>query len=219
MLSHLIFDLDETIYPRSCGLMRAVSERISRYMIERMGMDPEVVPRLRREYWQTYGTTSRGLQLLHGLDVHDYMHFVHDLPVAEYVAPDSVLDAALASLVQRKVIFTNATAAHAQAVLQAMAIAHHFDAVYDVFFARHESKPAVGAYRQLLAELGVEGGCCLMVEDMARNLRPAKALGMVTVLVDPAPDADLEGVDYVMARVSDVAQVVAQIERGDGQRG
>lgn len=215
MLSYLIFDLDETIYPRATGLMQAVSERISRYMIERMGMDPEVVPRLRREYWQSYGTTSRGLQLLHSLDVEDYMVFVHDLPVAEYLAPDPALDAALASLSQRKVIFTNATTAHALAVLRTMGIAYHFDDVYDVFFARHESKPALGAYRQLLAELGAVGNSCLMVEDMARNLRPAKALGMHTVLVDPAADADLDGVDYVIDRVSDIVQVVARIERGD----
>ncbi|MBN1933300.1 MAG: pyrimidine 5'-nucleotidase, partial [Anaerolineae bacterium] len=65
MLNVLIFDLDETIYPRSSGLMQEISRRINLYMIEKMGMDPAIVSRLRREYWEHYGTTSRGLQLLH----------------------------------------------------------------------------------------------------------------------------------------------------------
>ena len=48
MLEVLVFDLDETMYPRRSGLMQAISGRISAYMIERMGMDPDIVPSLRR---------------------------------------------------------------------------------------------------------------------------------------------------------------------------
>ena len=49
------------------------------------------------------------------------------------------------------------------------------------------------------------------MEDAARNLRPAKSLGMVTVLVDPPQGADLEGVDFVIDRVSDVGGVVQRL--------
>ena len=158
MLEYLVFDLDETIYPRRSGLMQAISARISAYMVERMGLDPAKVPALRRQYWEMYGTTSRGLQLLHGLDVVDYMEYVHDLPVAAYVDADPALDVALSSLPQRKVVFTNATAAHAYAVLQAVGVLQHFDAVYDVFYAGHQGKPSLDAYQRLLSDLGVRGG-------------------------------------------------------------
>jgi putative hydrolase of the HAD superfamily len=214
VLDYLIFDLDETIYPRASGLMRAISERISLYMIERLGMDPAIVPALRRSYWEQYGTTSRGLQLLHGLDVADYMDFVHDLPLEEYIGPDPTLDSALASLKQRKVIFTNATAGHAYSVLRVVGIDHHFDAVYDAMFAGNEGKPAQGAYLRLLDDLGTSGALCLMVEDSARNLRPAKLLGMTTVLVDPPSGADVEGVDYIIDRVADVARIVREVDGG-----
>jgi putative hydrolase of the HAD superfamily len=219
VLEYLIFDLDETVYPRGSGLMQAISARISAYMIERMGMDAEVVPTLRREYWQKYGTTSRGLQLLHGLDVPDYMDYVHDLPLAQYLTLDPALDAALRSLSQRKVVFTNATAAHAHAVLQALGVAQHFDAVYDVFYAGEQSKPSPSAYQRILADLGVSGERCLMVEDTARNLRPAKSLGMVTVLVDPPKGADVDGVDYVIAAAAEVARVVRTVEAARGGLG
>jgi putative hydrolase of the HAD superfamily len=213
MLQYLIFDLDETIYPRDSGLMQEISRRINLYMIEKLGMEPETVPRLRREYWDKYGTTSRGLQLLHDIDVVDYMDFVHDAPVHHYVAPNPELDAALASLPQRKVIFTNATAAHARSVLDIVGVAHHFEATYDAFFAQNESKPAPGAYRRLLDALGVSGTACLMVEDAARNLRPAKALGMTTVLVDPPRGADVDGVDYVIDRIADIGRVIDEVHR------
>ena len=213
MLKCLVFDLDETIYPRGSGLMQAISERISAYMIERLRMDPQVVPCLRRAYWEEYGTTSRGLQLLHGIDVDDYMHFVHDIPLANYIEPDPALNAALAGLSQRKVIFTNATADHARAVLQILGVDHHFEGIYDAYFAENESKPALGAYRRLLGALDLSGEACLMVEDSARNLRPAKSLGMVTVLVDPPSPAEADGAaDYVIAKAAEIGGVVREIE-------
>jgi putative hydrolase of the HAD superfamily len=213
VLSHLVFDCDDTLYPRNSGLMQAISDRISLYMIERMGMDPEVVPGLRRAYWEQYGTTSRGLQAVHGLDVDEYMHYVHDLPLGDYIRPNPALDAALDALPQRKVVFTNATAEHARAVLGVIGVGHHFEGIYDAFFVENEGKPALSAYHRFLDALGVTGEACLMAEDTARNLRPARALGMVTVLVDPPQDGDVDGADYVIEQIADIGRVVREAER------
>ncbi len=217
MLRYLVFDLDETIYPRESGLMQVISQRISAYMIERLGMDPQTVPRLRREYWKKYGTTSRGLQLLHNIDLEDYMRYVHDIPLRNYIGPDPELDAVLASLPQRKVIFTNASAGHARAVLEVMGVARHFEGIYDAFFIGNQSKPAIEAYRRLLEALGVSGKACMMIEDSARNLRPAKSLGMITVLVAPKPGEELTGVDYTIERVSEIANVVKTLDTPKSQ--
>jgi putative hydrolase of the HAD superfamily len=217
VLDCLVFDCDDTLYPRGSGLMQAISARISQYMIERMGMDPEIVPDLRREYWIEYGTTSRGLQVLHEFDVEDYMHYVHDLPLEEYIRPDPTFDEVLTALPQRKVIFTNATAEHARAVLDVVGVGHHFTEVYDAFFLQNEGKPALRGYQRLLESLGEEGKHCLFAEDSARNLRPAKELGMVTVLVDPPPGDDVDGVDYVIERIADIGQVVERVRCVDAE--
>lgn len=214
MLEVLVFDLDETMYPRRSGLMRAISERIGTYMVERMGMDPVVVPKLRRQYVEQYGTTSRGLQLLHGLDVDEYMAYVHDLPLHEYIEANAELDAMLVALPQKKVIFTNASAGHACAVLQALGVGHHFARIYDAFFAGNQGKPAKRSYERVLAELGVPGQACLMADDAVRNLLPAKLLGMVTVLVDPQPGTDTDGVDYVVESVIEVGGIARSISEG-----
>jgi putative hydrolase of the HAD superfamily len=209
-----VFDLDQTIYPRHSGLMEAIGGRVMAYMIERMGMDPEIVPELRRRYYREYGTTSRGLSALHGLDVDDYMAYVHDLPLDKYIGPDPELDAVLGGLLQRKVIFTNATAAHAHAVLEVMRLAHHFDGIYDVYYCGNKGKPALSAYLLLLDTLGARAENCLLIEDSVANLVPARRLGMTTVLVDPPLDTALDGVDYVISRLAEIAGVIRELEGG-----
>jgi len=71
-IRNVLFDLDETVYPKDTGLMDLVSRRITEYMSERMGIDPETVSELRLEYYERYGTTGRGLFLHHDFDVEDY---------------------------------------------------------------------------------------------------------------------------------------------------
>ena len=92
-----------------------------------------------------------------------------------------------------------------------MGVSDHFEEIYDAFFVRNEGKPAPGGYRRLLDALGVEGKSCLFAEDSARNLSPAKMLGMVTVLVDPPLDGDVDGADYVIERIADIGRVVKEI--------
>lgn len=39
----ILFDLDNTLYPKSAGLMQAIGKRMNLFMIERLGMDPSEV--------------------------------------------------------------------------------------------------------------------------------------------------------------------------------
>ena len=72
----IFFDLDDTLYPSSTGLWHAIKERMTIYMRDRMSFDPVEIPRLREKYYLQYGTTLRGLQANHDIDVGDYLAFV-----------------------------------------------------------------------------------------------------------------------------------------------
>ena len=102
----LFFDLDDTLYPNSAGLWAAIRERMSLYMIERLKLPAEEVPGLRRFYYETYGTTLRGLQKHYHIDAEDYLAFVHDLPLETYLEPDAEARPILLSLPQERWIFT-----------------------------------------------------------------------------------------------------------------
>ena len=208
----ILFDLDETLYPRAAGLMQAIGRRITLYMEQVMGMEPEEVKRRREHYYRRYGTTMRGLQLHHGVDPDHYLHFVHDIPLEEYIAPNGRLDAVLAALPQTKVVFTNASTEHARRVMEILGVSHHFSHIIDVRAMDYVGKPNPEAYQRALRILGARAGECMIVEDNVRNLRPAKALGMITVLVDGDRE---DGVDFVIAEVGDIGEVVARVELGE----
>jgi putative hydrolase of the HAD superfamily len=211
-LTDLLFDLDETLYPRESGLMRAINARISLYMLERMGMEPELVGRLRPEYFHKYGTTMRGLAIHHNLDCDDYLAFVHDVAVENFVGPDPELDAALARIPWRLSIFTNASEEHARRVLAALGVSRHFGHIFDVAALGYEGKPAVLAYLKVLGVLSRTPNQCVMVDDSMSNLLPAKGLGLVTVLVDDRQQGPVPGADVLVARAAQVADRVAEMQ-------
>jgi putative hydrolase of the HAD superfamily len=185
----ILFDLDNTLYPPERELFSLIDVRINRYMSEVLGIAPAEVDGLRRRYWAAYGVTLGGLIRHHGVDPEAYLEYVHDVDVAARIAPDPGLRAALASLPQRKAVFTNGSRGHAERVLSALGVADQFEAIFDIRVAAYRPKPYVEPYHRVLAHLELPGERCAMVEDTVENLRTAKALGMRTVLVggDEAP--------------------------------
>lgn len=205
---YLLCDLDNTLYPASSGVMGVVGKRITHYMAERLGIPGESVDQTKRQYYQQYGTTMRGLILHYGIDPEDYLRFVHDLPVDEYIQPDPALDAMLDSIPLRKAVFTNANHEHAWRVLGALGVRHHFEWIIDVHDFGFLSKPHPSAYQRILEILDGRADECIMVEDVAPNLTPAKAMGMATVLVKEDRSSDEccpDGVDACIASILELA--------------
>jgi putative hydrolase of the HAD superfamily len=191
----LFFDLDDTLYPSTSGLWEAIRDRMSRYMWERMCLPKEEVPQLRKHYFETYGTTLRGLQIHHGVDVDDYLAYVHDLPLGSFIHSNPGLKLVIKSLPQRKWIFTNADEQHARRVLNELDLADSFCGIIDIRAIQFACKPEVVAYQRALALAGEgEPVSCVLLDDSPRNLAPARDLGFFTILVGtntPSPAASL----------------------------
>ena len=204
----ILFDLDDTLYPRSAGVLGQVRELILRYMRTHLNLAPEEAEALRRHYLQAYGTTMRGLQIHHQIDADEFLDYVHDIPLDDYLQPNPALDRALASLPQQKVVFTNASREHAERVLDTLGVRRHFDRIVDVRDVEFESKPQAGAYRRICQMLALRPEECALVEDNVHNLRPAKELGMTTILVGEEGEADSAVVDYTIPRIEEIAEVL-----------
>ena len=188
------FDLDDTLYPPATGLWGAIGGRITRYMIERMGFPPENVESIREKYFHEYGTTLRGLQANHDVDMDDYLAFVHDVPLGLYIHPDPDVRAALASIPARKFILTNADVNHARRVLEAVGLQGLFNGILDVHSMAPFCKPMPEAFELALKAAGnPEHQACVLLDDQMRITRAARSLGMFTSLVGktmPGDDAD-----------------------------
>ncbi len=213
MIRYLIFDLDNTLYPKSAGLMQAVDQRISEYMELRLKIDPSLIEGLKAEYHKRYGTATRGLCLHYDLDLQDYVSYVHCIEVEDYLAPDEHLEAVLSRLADfKKFIFSNSSRGYAERVLKALGIERYFDRIFDLYFMKFTSKPDPRPYRWMLEELKVTGEECVMIDDSLSNLLPAKELGMITVLLAAGKEPP-EGADYVIEEIRQLEGVVRSLQR------
>lgn len=192
--STLFFDLDDTLYPASSGLWPAIKERMNLYMRERVGIPPAEIPRLREQYFRQYGTTLRGLQAHHGVDTQDFLAFVHDLPLAEYLKPNPVVREVLTSLSVRKWIFTNADVPHARRVLAALELEGCFDGIVDVNAVAPYCKPMPESFEIAMRMAGeTQPRRCALIDDLPRTTRAAREAGLFGILYGqdvPHPDAD-----------------------------
>jgi putative hydrolase of the HAD superfamily len=196
-ISAVLFDLDNTIYPAASGMMKGIDVRITEYVQNLLGLEIEQARELRQHYYRTYGTTLHGLQRHHGVDAEHYLNHVHDLAIESFLSSDAELDHLLSELRVTKAIFTNSPAEYARRVLRAIGIERHFEHIFDVRFSGFRPKPDPAVYQSVLDTLGVQGAAAILVEDSPQNLPPARALGMITILVGEPSDADAVLADYV----------------------
>ena len=216
MFRFVIFDLDETLYPRNAGLMQEIGVRINRYLTENLHLPQDQANELRQRYYNQHGTALRGLVVERpDVDPEDYLRFVHDIRLADYIGSDPALAEMLRSIPLTKVIFTNATVEHAQNVMNILGIADQFADIIDVRRVEYVSKPNAEAYERLLDILQARGDECILIEDAARNLLPGKGLGMTTILVD---SDDCAQVDYCVHDILSVKRVVDTLLGTNNQR-
>ena len=179
-----VFDLDNTLYPHHLNLWQQVDVRIRDYIAGFLKITHEEAFKLQKDYYKRYGTSMRGLMTEHGMNPDDFLDFVHQIDHSP-LEPNAALGTAIEHLPGRKLILTNGTRRHADAVLARLQLAAHFEDIFDIIAAELEPKPSAQTYDRFLAAHGVDPAKAAMFEDLARNLAVPYALGMTTVLVVP----------------------------------
>jgi len=210
--STLFIDLDDTLYINEDGLWAAIKERMSQYMIEKLDIPAEKVPDLREHYYATYGTTLRGLQHDFHVDADEYLRYVHDIPLDRYLKPDPELKELLLKIPQKKWIFTNADSDHAIRVLDVLGVRDAFEGIIDVRAMGFLCKPDIQVYRLALSHAGNPAPQnCVMFDDSEKNLRPAKELGMTTVLVNNLSENGSGVADYQIPTIKKIPEILPEI--------
>ncbi|MDX8407629.1 MAG: pyrimidine 5'-nucleotidase [Mariprofundaceae bacterium] len=178
-----VIDLDNTLYAADSGVFARMDKRMTAFVANELGVDGETADKLRVKYWKKYGTTLRGMMLHHGMEPEAFLKDVHDIDAHELLQADPELDAALSRLPGRKVIHTNGIREHAERILKALGIAHHFERVYDIRFNDYIPKPCKKTLAMLIRTESTTARRTLVVDDMADNLAVARELGCKTVWI------------------------------------
>jgi putative hydrolase of the HAD superfamily len=207
MLRFLLFDVDDTLYPRSSPVWPTLRGRILQYIVERLGLTLTEAEALRERYLKEFGTTTRGLYLNDHIDIHDYLAYVHDLQLCDWLQGEAELRQVLQQIPLPKKLFTNASREHGLNVTRVLGIAEQFDGIFAIDDFDFISKPDPHPYQVVLERLQAKASECMFIEDSLRNLLTARQLGMRTVLIDGVTPLPPE-VDYTIERVHDLLAVM-----------
>ena len=181
-VDHWVFDLDNTLYPASANLFDQIDKKMCAYIADYLGLSHAEAYKVQKSYFREHGTSLRGMMENHHMDPGPYLDYVHEIDLS-VIETDRRMNEALDRLPGRKVVFTNAATNYALNVLERLGIAHHFDGVFDIVDADYVPKPEPSVYDTVVERFGIDPTSAVMVEDIARNLRPAADLGMRTVWV------------------------------------
>jgi putative hydrolase of the HAD superfamily len=212
-LSHVrswIFDLDNTLYPPESQFMRLVEQRINDYVVRTSGLAAPEALVVQKGYLREYGTSLAGLMAHYKIDPHDFLAEVHDVPL-DVLQPDAGLRAGLERLKGPRIVFTNGSAGHARRVLERLALTDLFDGVFALEDADLIPKPDPRTFARMTKRFGVDAASAAFFEDTVKNLKPAKAIGMTTVLVgaEAVVSPDAATADYIDFRAAALGPFLA----------
>jgi putative hydrolase of the HAD superfamily len=179
-----IFDLDNTLYPVEAEFMGLIEKRMTAFVARQTGLPPAEAYALQKSYLHEHGTTLAGLMANHGVDPEAFLDEVHDVSL-DGLTPDPALKAALARLPGRRLVFTNGDGRHAERVLDKLELTDLFEAVFHIGHALYLPKPHPDTFRMMIAAHDVDPTVSAFFEDSEKNLKPAAALGITTILVGP----------------------------------
>ena len=206
-----VFDIDDTLYPASCGLWFEVRDRIHQYMVEVVGVPEDKAASQRELYFRKYGTSLAGLQNDYkDFDTDGCVEYVHDVPYKDYIGTNVDLIREMEALPLQKAVFTNSDRNHASNVLSALGVEQYFSVIVDVYASKFIPKPAKGSFDALFERLDADPFECVFLDDQERNLEMAKSLGMTTILVRHEGEGDTSA-DYCVSNVLEGCSVVRKL--------
>lgn len=166
----------------TANLFDQIDRRMCTYIAKYLKVEKAEAYKIQKRYFREHGTSLRGMMENHKMNPVPYLDYVHQIDLS-VISSDDQMEKALSKLPGKKIVFTNASFVYAENVLKCLGIAHHFEDIFDITAANFLPKPDPIVYRQVVKKYDINPERAVMVEDIARNLRPAADLGMKTVWV------------------------------------
>ena len=182
-IKYWIFDLDNTLYSGKTKVFEQVDKKMSQYISNKLNISVEEARKIQKNYFYEYNTTLNGMIKNHKINPDEFLEFVHDINI-DFLKKDIKLAKEIKDLPGKKIIFTNGSKKHAINVTKKIGIDQHFDHIFDIVDSDFIPKPSIEAYKKLIEKHKIDPKLSVLVEDIARNLKPAYEMGMQTVWIE-----------------------------------
>jgi len=202
-----IFDLDNTLYSGKTRVFEQIDKRMSKYISGKLNVSIVKAKEIQKKYFYKYNTTLNGMLKNHKIDANEFLEFVHDIDI-DFLKKDLTLSEELRKLEGKKIIFTNGSKKHALNVIRKIGIEQHFDDIFDIVDSNFVPKPTMEPYKKLVEKHKIDPNLCVLIEDIARNLKPAYEMGMKTIWIEndepwAAKFSDSDFINYKTKNLTD----------------
>lgn len=214
------FDLDDCLYKNNWATEKKITEKIDKYLVSVLKLEPGSSNRL----YRTYGTTIAGLieeKHISVVEVQAFLDYAHDISL-EDIKPDPQLPEMLKRIKCKRWVFSNSTRDHVERCLKILGISDLFEGVIAAssvdMFSRcgYVTKPNPKCFQAAMDIAGVsDPKACIFMDDSVRNIKTAKELGWHGVLVGltgrNGENLECPEADAAIARVTDLLEAVPEL--------
>ena len=179
-IKNFIFDCDGVLYKDLDAVFGQVSKRMTEYISKKLNLDLKKAKELQTNYFHKYNTSLNGLLIHHDVKAEEFLEYVHDIDL-EFMEKDLVLREELLKLNTKKFVFTNGSHDHVKNITKCLGIDDLFDGIFDITDCNFIPKPSLDPYKILIKKFNINPKKTIFIDDIAKNLEPAKKLGMKTV--------------------------------------
>ena len=180
---HLLFDLDNTLYPASSDMDKGITRRMLECVADFFECSLEEAQARRSQGIVHYSTTLEWLRAEGMTDFEGFLRHVHPDNEADELLPQPRLREFLQSLEYPKSILTNAPHEHSDRVLEKLGVGDLFDSVTDIRDANFYGKPYPDSYFAALKKAGTTIEETLFLDDMQKYTDGWAALGGTAILI------------------------------------
>mgnify|MGYP001447002942 CR=1 FL=1 len=179
-IKNFIFDCDGVLYKDLEAVFGQVSKRMTEYISKKLDLDLKKAKELQTNYFHKYNTSLNGLMIHHDINPEEFLKYVHEINL-DFLKKDLVLRKELLKLNAKKFVFTNGSHDHVINITKHLGIDDVFDGAFDITDCNYIPKPAIEPYKKLINKFDIDPNETVFIEDIAKNLEPAKKVGMKTV--------------------------------------
>ena len=205
-IKNFIFDCDGVLYQDLEAVFGQVSKKMTKYISEKLNLSLEKAKELQTNYFHKYNTSLNGLMIHHDVNPQEFLKYVHDINL-DFMKKDLILRKELIKLHVKKFVFTNGSHEHVINITKHLGIDDLFDGIFDITDCNLIPKPSLEPYKKLIEKFNINPEETVFIEDIAKNLEPAKKLGMKTVwLINDEywgkKDSDKDFIDFKIKNLS-----------------